>query len=705
MGPGEETSTSNAEASIGETGTGETSAGEVSTSAGGADTTVDETNESGIEPNPECGNGIVEAGEECDDVGESASCNADCSLATCGDGVLNPVASEACDGSELGDATCESLGFGGGTLGCFPDCSYDMGGCANPPAPTTLSLSFSEIKRFDFSWGPVAGADYYQLLESPAPGDPFAQIGEDMVDESVSLEMPLHRRFGASYVIRACNALGCADSAGVEVVDSMVDAIGYVKASNTEANDAFGTSVALSDDGSTLAVGASGDGSDATGIDGDQTSNGASGSGAVYVFVRDGAGGWSQQAYVKASNTEAGDSFGDQVALSGDGNTLVVGAQFEDGAATGVDGDQANNAATSSGAVYVFVRDGVGSWSQQAYVKASNTGYQDFFGCAVAVSEGGDTMAVGARWESSDATGIDGNQGNNNATLYSGAVYVFVRDGMGDWSQQAYVKASNTALSDLFGTRLALSNNGDTLVVGAPGEDSNATGVGGAQLNDNTNDSGAAYVFVRNGAGIWSQQAYIKASNTGINDNFGAGIAMAGDGDTLAVGAPFEDSGATGIDGDQLDGSQLNSGAAYVFVRNGAGVWSQQAYVKASDTAAGDRLGFGLVLSEDGSVLATGADFEDSDAIGIEGDPYNDLAFHAGAVYVFDRDGAGIWSQRSYVKASNTGEYDRYGLSLALSGDGNTLAVGTSWEDGSATGIGGDADDDSMEDAGAVYLY
>ena len=112
----------------------------------------------------------------------------------------------------------------------------------------------------------------------------------------------------------------------------------------------------LSLSGDTLAVGAYFEESNATGVNGDQTDNSASGAGAVYVFVRDpSTDTWSQQAYLKASNTGVSDYFGTSVALSGD--TLAVGAHEEDSNATGVDGDQTNNSASSAGAAYVLVRD------------------------------------------------------------------------------------------------------------------------------------------------------------------------------------------------------------------------------------------------------------------------------------------------------------------------------------------------------------
>ncbi|KYF61092.1 hypothetical protein BE11_27805, partial [Sorangium cellulosum] len=228
-------------------------------------------------------------------------------------------------------------------------------------------------------------------------------------------------------------------------------------------------------------------------------------------------------AYLKASNTDAGDQFGYAVAL--DGDTLAVSALLEASAATGVDGDQTDNS-KSCGAVYVFARHGV-DWVQQAYLKPSTSDRSDNFGHSLALS--GDTLAVAAPGEDSSARGVNGDQASNGAAN-AGAVYVFTRSGA-TWSQQAYLKASNSEEQDQFGQAVTL--DGDTLVVGAPNEDSSATGVNGAQGNG-ASQAGAAYVFTRSGT-AWTQQAYLKASNTGSGDRFGASVALYRD--TLAVGA------------------------------------------------------------------------------------------------------------------------------------------------------------------------
>jgi hypothetical protein len=168
----------------------------------------------------------------------------------------------------------------------------------------------------------------------------------------------------------------------------------------------------------------------------------------------------------------------------------VVGAPNEDSGAREVNGDQTNNGAPAAGAAYVFVRNGA-TWTQQAYLKAFNASVVDGFGAAVAISR--DTVVVGASAESSNANGVNGDGNNNNSPL-SGAAYVFVRSGT-NWTQQAYLKASNNGSDDHFGGSVAVS--GDTALVGALFECAPAGGM--ATRATTTRSAGAAYIFVRNG--------------------------------------------------------------------------------------------------------------------------------------------------------------------------------------------------------------
>nr|WP_315493197.1 FG-GAP repeat protein [uncultured Rhodoferax sp.] len=269
----------------------------------------------------------------------------------------------------------------------------------------------------------------------------------------------------------------------------------YLKAPNAEADDHFGTSVAIS--GDTIVVGANLEDSNQTTItNGSSASvnNSVSNAGAAYVFVRSGSS-WSQQAYLKASNAEANDRFGNSVAISGD--TIVVGAHYEDSNQTTITNGStasADNSASAAGAAYVFVRSG-SSWSQQAYLKAPNVGTGDQFGESVAIS--GDTIVVGANGEASNqTTSTNGSTASaDNSASDAGAAYVFVRNGS-SWSQQAYLKAANAESDDYFGSSVAIS--GSTVVVGAYGESSNQTTIthgSTASADNSATTAGAAYIF------------------------------------------------------------------------------------------------------------------------------------------------------------------------------------------------------------------
>ena len=572
----------------------------------------------------------------------------------------------------------------------------------------TATLTYLPVKIFHFAWSTVTGATHYRLQENADGNAEYVQAGTDLTGSVSSYDhvVPLYARVNASYIVQACDANICIGSNALTVTaNQLSQAIGYFKSSNTDQDDHFGDSLALSADGTTLAVGNWGEDSNATGINGNQSDNSTASRGAVYVFTRIGLT-WSQQAYIKPSNASNGlDTFGYAVALSADGNTLVVGAPGEASNATGINGNQTNKSAGGSGAVYVFTRSGI-TWTQQAYTKASNTDTGDQFGYSVALSANGNILIVGAPTEASQATGINGDQ-TDNTGRDNGAVYAFKRSGT-NWTQQAYIKGSNTRQLNQFGYKVSLSGDGNTLAVASPFESSVTTGVNGNQTQGAVYGGGAVYIFVQ-ASNIWTQQAYIKASNTtpdntNAGDEFGWALALSADGNTLAVGAYKEDSNAVGTNGAQADNSATDSGAAYVFARNGA-TWSQQAYLKASNTHAHDYFGFSLSLSTDGNVLAVGAPFEGSNAIGINGDQANTAAVSSGAIYIFKRSSF-LW-QQAYVKASNTESGDVFGYVVTLSADGATLAATAISEDSSSTGVNGNQHIDPVTyfDSGAVYVY
>ena len=372
---------------------------------------------------------------------------------------------------------------------------------------------------------------------------------------------------------------------------SSPDNWGQVKklvASDGAANDYFGRAVAIS--GESVMVGAVGD---------------EAGRGAAYLFARnqDGANAWGQVGKLTAADGAAGDNFGIAVAGNEDADTFVLGAP----------GDEA-----WKGAAYVFAYQG-SNWVQQHKTAASDGVASDWFGYSVALS--GDTLVVGAEGDDS----------------FKGAAYVFVRNwgGADNWGQVQKLTAADGAAGDAFGCAVAIS--GDTVVVGAFGDDS---------------FKGAAYVFARNwsGADNWGQVKKLTASDGATDDRFGISVALSGD--TVMVGAFLDDSW---------------KGAAYVFTRNQGGVpdnWGQAKKLTASDGVADDYFGYSVALS--GDTLVVGALGDDSGR---------------GATYVYARNqgGADQWGQVKKLTASDGAANENFGFSVAISGD--TVVVGAFRDD------------------------
>ncbi|CAK2349655.1 hypothetical protein VCRA2110O176_480014 [Vibrio crassostreae] len=321
------------------------------------------------------------------------------------------------------------------------------------------------------------------------------------------------------------------------------------------------------------------------------------------------------------------------MSLSSDGNTLAVGARRESSNGVGVNsGAESDNSMGASGAVYLFRFTG-GTWTQEAYLKASNAGKNDYFGEAVSLSSDGNTLAVGARRESSNGAGVNSGAEADNSTRNAGAVYIFRFTG-GTWAQEAYLKASNSDESDQFGSAVSLSSDSHTLAVGSPGEDSNGVGVNsGGEADNSASYSGAVYLFRFTG-GTWVQEAYLKASNAEEGDSFGEAVSLSSDGNTLAVGGGGEGSNGAGGSA-EADNSASGSGAAYLFRFTG-GTWVQEAYLKASNAEEDDSFGDVVSLSSDGNTLAVGARRESSDGVGVNsGAEANNSASASGAVYVY----------------------------------------------------------------------
>ncbi|MBL9114249.1 MAG: FG-GAP repeat protein [Verrucomicrobiaceae bacterium] len=445
----------------------------------------------------------------------------------------------------------------------------------------------------------------------------------------------------------------------------------YLKPPQSDEDDLFGSAIAVH--GDTLVVGSPFEDGSGTGVN--PLQNEASlDSGAAYVYVRSGSS-WVLQAYLKASNTGAEDHFGSSVAVYR--NFIVVGAPDEDGNGA----SQSNNSNAAAGAVYVFARNGT-TWTQQAYLKSSTAEAGAGFGHSVAVSEsaGDDFIAVGA-W-------LDDTEGTD-----AGAAYVF-RGVSSVWTQQAYLTASNADPDDKFGCDVAMHDG--IIAVGAYDEDSRGVGVDDDETDNSEDGSGAVYVFAKNG-NAWPQQAYLKPSNTDPGDHFGFSVSVSHD--TVVVGAPLEDSLATGVDGSQGSGTSTSSGAVYVFTRNGSS-WSHEAYVKATHNVTGAQFGYDVCVQNHALVVTANA--EDSGYSGINGDLSAPAINASGAAYTYRRKGS-AWSPGVRFKASNPRALHQFGGAVSLWND--TLAVAAASESSKATGINSDQGDDSLPSVGAVYAY
>ncbi|MFT7562269.1 MAG: hypothetical protein ACI93R_004204, partial [Flavobacteriales bacterium] len=553
------------------------------------------------------------------------------------------------------------------------------------------------FKGLTFSWDNVDGAVHYRLLEKAHANDEFIQIAREFDSSAIgiTIEVPIHQLdwVNAEYVLETCTNADCSSTDTASPFDYMRRAIGYLKASNTEEQDNFGA-IALSSDGATLAVGAPGEDGASIGMNGDEGNNSLSGSGAVYIYVKE-DGLWRFQSYVKSSNPDEADAFGTQLTLSGDGNTLAISAPLEDSASSGVDGAQQNEDAMDSGAVYVYRRAG-DTWVQQNYLKSPTTSAADKFGSALSLSSFGASLIVSAIGEDSNAL-QQANTASNSGAVYlytlngdswshertfkapnadqddqfglamdisangkiiligapneagasqglggdiisnefvaAGAAYLYEKQN-NEWSDAQYIKASNTAVAQQFGRSISIAGDGNTFAIGAIGEASIAIGINGDSSDTSNPDSGAAYIYSRVNSTVWTQEAYVKASNGDIGDFFGHSISLNADGTILAVGAIGESSPAEAIDGNEFSNTELESGAAYIFKKED-NVWSQLSYVKSPNTDAGDLFGSALQLDASGDTLVVGAPAEQGSSKLFENQQSSNALVKSGAVYLF----------------------------------------------------------------------
>ena len=423
--------------------------------------------------------------------------------------------------------------------------------------------------------------------------------------------------------------------------------------------------------------------------------------------------------YFKASNTQAGDLFGDDVALSSDGQTMAVTASREASSATGVNGNQAANNSPASGAVYVYRRIG-GKWQQVAYLKAGENQPEQLLGTggplemrALSINRNGSLIAVGASRQ--DVAGYTD----------AGAVYLYERSSTGSWSLAKTLHAPKIVAADFFGASVDLSLNGRVLKVSSYGP---RDGAG--------NPEGRTHIYIRDAAGAWRRSTTLapfyagdfcvvtRMSANGLTlvqycQSFsGAGRRMVTLKRSGAAWAHASDLAMTGFmlpqplavndDATQMAVRGSFFGAPEVRIYRwfeGVGWRPEINFIPPQNSPVPGSYGASLAFSGDGTVLAMGEPRAPYGSF----PPFLDETGvqQNGVVHLLIRDEGNpeLWGQIAYVMAPNPGIGDAFGNSVALCGTGRTLAVGAPEEDGAARGVDGNRQSNSATDAGAVYLY
>ena len=384
--------------------------------------------------------------------------------------------------------------------------------------------------------------------------------------------------------------------------------------------------------------------------------------------------------------------FGESSALlpRPDGSVLVaVGASAQ---SLGADKSHA-------GAVHLFTVSGAGVWQTGPILQHSiNEFGHDFFGTSVefiVLADKTILLAVGA-------TGADG----------SGSVHIY-REDSGGFIIEKTLKPSNPGDTDAFGGSVSLLElpTGETvLAVGAQDEDSDDDGVEADGVDDDAEDSGAVYTYLRSAAGVWRFEKYLKATNSDKRDHFGVDVALANapSGEViLAVGAPGEGSDATGVGG---EGEELynGSGAVYMYRRLASGSWQFEEYIKGTTTG---ELRFGqsidlLTLADRRIIVAIGAPGEGTNVV--DGKRIDHGARSSGAVFTYERNAGGMWKSLELIKAHNIDIGDDFGTSVTLISSSNgdlLLGVGAVDERSDEKGLDGRGYGFLAQKSGAAYLF
>jgi trimeric autotransporter adhesin len=516
------------------------------------------------------------------------------------------------------------------------------------PAAPQVTVG-SEIKQLRFDWSRSPRAQFYKLLKNPDGHSGFTQVGRDIKRSRTTavdnIAVHLHDWKDARYIVAACNARGCTNSPEISTPHLMLDAIGYIKSEQPKFADFFGERISLSENGRTLAVRSRDE------------------SGTVWIFRRDSKGSWTQEDLPLLEVRQPGSEFGFSLQLSADGRTLAVGAlRFNvPGGPTQTFCDSQGGGCVewgAHGAVHVFRRSHNGSWAQEAFLHAPQLRVGQTFGLDLALSGDGKTLAVGSLAGSGDET----------------EHYLLRRTGSG-WQNVAVIRPVQHE-GRCFDP--ALSGDGSSLFLGCDVNDP-----------DNQTRTGQEIQLRKRSGSDWPLIARLPYSIP-RSESFEFAYSVDRTGRILAIREWVAD-------------------VTTVSIYTRAGVNSNSWMLQARLNEAAPNTPFpvfgrnNVVLSGDGRTLVVGDFDESSGGAGVLEGP-EPAGVRSGGAYVFRRSGE-IWNLKSLVKASNPDSGDGFGVPLAVSGTGNTIAISARGESSAATGINGEQSDNSLPAAGAVYLY
>ncbi|VAX00923.1 High-affnity carbon uptake protein Hat/HatR [hydrothermal vent metagenome] len=546
-----------------------------------------------------------------------------------------------------------------------------------PTTPVNVTLSY-DVNQINFSWDTTNGATSYQLLSQLTPTGEFVAIQEATISTTTSLTIPvhLHNWVTAQYKIRSCNSLGCIDTNAIAVKNQSANAIGYFKASNNNAGDEFGTAVALSGDGNTMAIAAPKEDSFNVSVLDD---NSAIDSGMVYIYKKINNK-WQFQQYIKPSLIQQGAEFGAALALDDTGATLIVGQHI-------------GSSASLTGMAYIFELTN-GQWSQIKSFSALKPLANDYFGFSVAISGDGNTVVVGA-------PGL-----NANLPTSRGELLVLKKINFTWQRSGTQISASDSNDYEYFGISVDVNYDGTRIISAKQFRASSVYVYDYKLLTGNTIET-------------WVEQkisAELILSSTNDNSGFGI-VSIDYSGDVIAFAQIGKQVQIFNNELDLVSNTKSWVNTLRYLSKNPGGVFGGGESFSALSIGTGAAVSISairgsVVLSGDGKSLLVGAASEATNKKGVftgfSASGTQELNGFYGASYLFQATADNQWLEKRFIKSANTDTNDSFASAVAISNDGTSIAIGAIGESSDTIGIAvvnSENDNNFNSRSGAVYVF